>query len=213
MYRATRDGFTAADFWRCCAGKGPTLTLIKVGSPQTVLCHCDCAAVVFFCAVDSSIDSARRCASVGVQVAGNGFVCGAYTPLSWPADAATHRGHVADPSGRTFLFSLVNAHGRPGKLRLKDSHREKALNFRGSGYGPGFGSGADLRLMWNANSASHVQGCSAQQNSFKLDQEADADAGLPPIRFASDKTLLAGDDGRGQVFCDFAAVEIEVYQL
>lgn len=30
LYRATRDGFSAADFWRCCVGKGPTLTLIKV---------------------------------------------------------------------------------------------------------------------------------------------------------------------------------------
>jgi len=34
LYRATRDGFEAEDFWRCCAGKGPTLTLVKVSQPQ-----------------------------------------------------------------------------------------------------------------------------------------------------------------------------------
>ena len=30
IYRATRDGFKFDDWQRCCLGKGPTMTLIKV---------------------------------------------------------------------------------------------------------------------------------------------------------------------------------------
>jgi len=46
LYRATRDGFSTADFWRCCAGKGPTLTLVKVGSTPIAHRHCLCAFAV-----------------------------------------------------------------------------------------------------------------------------------------------------------------------
>jgi len=51
------------------------------------------------------------------QAKDSGFICGAFTPLQWPA--AQSRGYTADghSSGRTFLFSLVNAHGRPVRLR------------------------------------------------------------------------------------------------
>jgi hypothetical protein len=31
LYRASRDGFEAADFWRRCADRGPTLIIVKVG--------------------------------------------------------------------------------------------------------------------------------------------------------------------------------------
>ena len=46
LYRATRDGFKAADFWRCCAGKSPTLTLVKVSSILMALRHCLCVFAV-----------------------------------------------------------------------------------------------------------------------------------------------------------------------
>jgi hypothetical protein len=146
-------------------------------------------------------------------VAGNGFVCGAFTPVSWPADAATRDGFVADPSGRTCLFSLVNAHGRPVKLRLKAAHRKKALSMKGGGCGPGFGGAADLRLMRLGIAANQPRGCVTQPNSFELDQEAEAAAGLPSIPFVHDKKLLgsAHDQSGDRAFFD--AAEIEVYQL
>jgi len=163
-----------------------------------------------FCTVDSSIDSVSLC--LCVQVAGNNFIFGAYTPVSWTADAATRRGSMADPSGRTFLFSLVNAHGRAVKLRLKDSQHRSALNLIGAAWGPGFGYGADLRLMWK-KAANESDGCCTYPSSFELDEDSERAAGLPPIPFAYDQTLLAGDDGKGKPWVDFTAAEIEVYQL
>jgi hypothetical protein len=145
-----------------------------------------------------------------VQVAGNGFVFGAFTPLSWPADNSLCS-HVADPSGRTFLFSLVNAHGRAVKLRLKEAQRDKALTAYGSGNGPCFGN-SDLCLMYG-KAATDPQGSYGRPDSFELDHETEAAAGLPPIDLAYDKSLLAGDDGKGQANVCFAAAEIEVYQL
>jgi hypothetical protein len=156
---------------------------------------------------------------VGVQVADNGFVFGVFTPLSWPDNAVSRNAHMADPSGRTFLFSLVNAHGRAVKLRLKADHRDKAFIMSGGAYGPAFGCGADLFLMRGA-AADKPRGCLTCPSSFELDQEAEAAAGLPPIPFAYDQTLLAGDDdgnhdnnSDGEDYVSFAAAEIEVYQL
>lgn len=145
-------------------------------------------------------------------MAGNGFICGTYTPVSWPADAAARNGHLSDPSSRTFLFSLVNAHGRAVKLRLKDDHRDQALKLCGSSSGPCFGKKDDLCLM-RRKAAHEPQGCNTKPASFELDLEAETTAGLPPIPFAYDKTLLAGDDGKGKGHVCFAAAEIEVYQL
>jgi len=118
---------------------------------------------------------------------------------------------VADPSGRTFLFSLVNAHGRPVKLRLKAGHHDKALYLNGGG--PGFGGGSDLRLMSRGRPANKEDGCSVFPYSYELDRAAEAAAGLPPIPFAHDNTLLVGDDGQGHRLVEFAAAEIEMYQL
>lgn len=129
---------------------------------------------------------------------------------------------MADPSGRTFLFSLTNAHGQAVKLRLKADHRDKALNLNGDDHGPGFGRGADLCLIRGA--AADVSGaCDTEPGSFELDREAESAAGLPPIPFAYDKTLLAGvydnsdDDDEAEEeaydYVSFAAAEIEVYQL
>ena len=134
----------------------------------------------------------------------------ALTPLS--AGPPMHR-FLPDPSDRTFLFSLVNAHGRPAKLRLKGGESARAIHVKGSGYGPGFGGGADVRLMWGQQSANHAIGCFVHPRSFEIDQDAEAAADLPPIRFAYDKTLLAEDDGAGGVAVSFAAEEIEAYQL
>jgi hypothetical protein len=136
---------------------------------------------------------------------------------------------VADPSGRTFLFSLTNAHGRAVKLRLKNSERSRALNIARGPFGPGFGGGADLRLMCG-KAAARSRGCYSDptQPAFEIDNDSDvglggdgdgaagvsAGSGLPqPVDFAYDESLLAGDDGKGAAFCFFAAAEIECWQL
>ena len=139
---------------------------------------------------------------------------GAFTPVPWPSPIGRPRtapSAVADPSGRTFLFSLANAHGRSVKLRLKPCEHRFALNFEKVGSGPCFGSG-DLHLMWG-EAADGPHGCFAQPNSFDLDHEAEAAAGLPAIPFPYDQTLLAGDAGRHERGVVFAAAEIEVYEL
>ena len=145
-----------------------------------------------------------------LQVAGNGFVCGALTPVCWPDDASSK--NVSDPSGRTFLFSLINTHGRPVKLRLKDGDCTFALCLHG-GWGPGFGGGADLCLMQQGRPANSNNGCCVYPESFELDHAAESAAGLPPIPFAYDKTLLAGGDGQEEEYVEFAAAEVEMYQL
>ena len=34
LYRGSRDGFSKADFVRCCADKGPTMTLVRITPPN-----------------------------------------------------------------------------------------------------------------------------------------------------------------------------------
>jgi len=145
-----------------------------------------------------------------VQVERSGFVLGAFTPPRWPADPSV-KGHVADPSGRTFLFSLVNAHGRAVKLRLKPGEQKSAIGCYGAAHGPIFGGAVDLRLMWCA-AADQPMGCLSRplNSCFEIDQQTEAEAGRPPIPFRYGRSLLAGGE-RKKPF--FAAAEIEVYQL
>ena len=49
----------------------------------------------------------------------SGYVFDAYTHCLWPA--ASSDATVADPSGRSFLFSLANATGRAGRFSLRDA--------------------------------------------------------------------------------------------
>lgn len=82
IYRATRDGFAAHDWFRQCGGKSRLLTIVRVK--------------------------------------GNGFVFGAFTPFEWLACEPRSLELIADLTCATFLFSLVNAHKRAVKLRLKE---------------------------------------------------------------------------------------------
>ena len=65
------------------------------------------------------------------QVQRSGFVLGAFTPARWPADPSA-KGHVSDPSGGAFLFSLVNAHGWAIKVRLKLGEHKSAIGCYGA---------------------------------------------------------------------------------
>jgi hypothetical protein len=147
-------------------------------------------------------------------VARNGFICGAFTPLSWPADAGTRDDNVADPSGRTFLFSLVNAFGRAVKLRLKSTARSAALMLQHN-WGPVFGTHGDLCLI-DSRHQTNVKAAecgSFTPASFEVDRAAEASrpAQRPlPSPFFFHHTLSR----RGILGApSFSAAEIEVYQL
>ena len=161
----------------------------------------------------------------GLQVAGNGFICGAFTPISWPADAGTRAsaGSVADPSGRTFIFSLVSAFGRAIKLRLKSTARSTALMLQHN-WVPIFGQHGYLCLIDSRHQTDvHAAECgSFIPPSFEVDRAAEA-ATRPnqrlPSGFCCHHVLsAAGPNQRGGMILMpngawFDAAEIEVYQL
>ena len=138
-----------------------------------------------------------------------GNICGAFTPLQWPKEDV---GPVADPSGRTFLFSLSIAHGRAVRLKLTDAQR--ALSCRKE-FGRGFGRGCDLRVGFE-EAMNAPRGCYTCPNAFELDHAAEAAAGLPAIPFAYDGELLPGHE-RGIIAVNertlFAAAEVAVYHV
>ena len=123
MYRASRDGWKAADFWRTCGGHACTLTLVK--------------------------------AADDIKPVDNGYLLGAFTHPAWPDAEPSWEGltpvqgmlkdrFIADPTSKSFLFSLTNKACRAVKLRLKPGREAEALVVAQS-CGPGWGKG-DLRL-------------------------------------------------------------------
>ncbi len=101
-----------------------------------------------------------------------------FTPVAWPAGSP---GAIADPSGRTCIVSLVNKHGRPCRLKLKNGEEKHAVS-RFAGTGPAFGRGSDVGLMRLENHCF--------PSSFELDAEAENQAGLPPLPFAYDNAAV-----------------------
>ncbi len=113
----------------------------------------------------------------------------AFTPVAWPAGSP---GFIADPSGRICIVSLVNAHDRPFRLQLKVG-QEQFASCASTTYGPYFGRGWDI-AVWPPIYGD-LSYC--QPESFELDETAEREAGLPPLPFKYDKTLLSGvDDGK-----------------
>ena len=142
-------------------------------------------------------------------MADNGFVFGAYTHCAWPAAAPSWGGKITvpDPSGRSFLFSLINATGRAARFSLR--HQPSAVQLRPDGVFFGahtqeakgaMQAYANFILMYDARAANH-RGCNctlaiSADSSYQPD---DADA-------QCDETFLAEQQ-------HFAAEEIEVYEL
>lgn len=178
LYKATRDGFMAADFFRCVAEKGATLTLVKA--------------------------------------ARTGYVFGAYTAVEWPKPSDEDV-NVADPSGRSFLFSLSNKYQRPFRLSLVDSTRAICSPADEDGTGPDFGGsdteGPDLKfpnfvLMNNGQPADAAKGncCNTPRDDKAYQLDAWTAENPEPAEFKLDDTTFAGA-------AFFAAAEIEVYQM
>jgi hypothetical protein len=148
------------------------------------------------------------------QVAGTGYVFGAYTAVDWPNQPAKGAPEVivSDPSGASFMFSLINRYDRPFRLSLID--RECALSVDSTD-GPTFGADVyadgrpprvcNLRLMYEGKDANEAGGNCANPHFANMAYQLDAWAGAPPIGFKLDHTTTLV----GSTF--FAAAEIEVY--
>ena len=104
------------------------------------------------------------------------------------------------------------------KLSLKVADRDHALNLGGVGCGPGFGRGADLRLM--AGQRADHRGCVLQlrsESSFTIDERfsrrgatASALVGAPRNRNNDDSSSSEKSDADRALF---TAREIEVYEI
>jgi hypothetical protein len=212
LYKATRDGFSPAAFFRHVAQQGPTLMLIKVGPCKQTF------NVSEYCA--SSHIRESHCILIAAvtirQAAGTGYVFGAYTAVDWPNQPArgTPSVNVPDPSGAPFMFSLINEYQRPFRMSLVDHTRAVSVY---PGFGPMFGGElkdadgktvkfCNLMLMFNGKDAYESGGNCANPHTAGQAYQLDAWAGAPPVGFKLDATTLAGAQY-------FAAAEIECYSL
>ncbi len=109
LYRGSKHGFTADAFWQRCDGKANTLTIVKVS--RSLRSAQAAASTLGPCA-----HSPRCSPSACAQVKQSSNVFAAFTPVAWTADSP---GSITDPSRRTCIVSLINAHGRPCRLQLK----------------------------------------------------------------------------------------------
>ncbi len=129
-----------------------------------------------------------------------------FLPVEWPCFHSPE--YIPDPSARSCILSLVNAHDRSFRLRLK-AGQEKFAAYKSKKCGPSFGCGGDVGVWALAGGESFCD-----PKSFELDQEAEEEAGLPELEFAYDKSLLSGiDDGEGNKLSQFEIDELECYTL
>ena len=124
---------------------------------------------------------------------------GAYTHCSWPKDVGT--GPVADPSGRSFLFSLVNETDKPVRFSLRDKDGAIAV----SSHGVQFGVNGMNFLLYHNGAAADCGGYDSGNYAIKISEGVNSYQ--PDDRnFEWHTNFLAGEMG-------FAAADIEVYEL
>ena len=119
---------------------------------------------------------------------------------SWPAANST----VADPTGKSFFFSLVNASGMAARFSLRD--KDRAIRLAGGGisfgtwkYEGGKETGyPNFMLMHEGAADQQDANCANPINANKAYQLDDGQV--------CDNTFLAGQ-------WHFAAAEIEVFKL
>jgi hypothetical protein len=139
----------------------------------------------------------------------SGDVFGIYTPAAWPtldALSADEKGYinVPDPSGRSFLFSLVNAAHTPYRVPiLADASgafgvHSKLGIFLGNDH---IGTPAVVWLMYENRDALASNGNSASTNAHRAKNGVDS-----KIRLPIGVDFIAGRDY-------FGAEMIEVYHI
>jgi hypothetical protein len=133
-------------------------------------------------------------------VAGNEFVFGAYTHCSWPAAD----GIVADPSGKSFLFSLVNESGKAVRFSLRDKDRAIELT-------DGISFGADKIEDGNVMGVSNFvlmfrRQAADEEHANTCNHPLYENTAYMTDEMWCDEKFLAGNEY-------FAAAEIEVFQL
>ena len=128
------------------------------------------------------------------------FIFGAYTHCSWPAANRI----VVDPTGKSFLFSLVNASGKAVRFSLRDKDRaiqlSGAIGFGAEKYEDGKATAhSNFLLMLKGAADQKDANCANHPKNHGAPYLADDDA-------VCDLTFLAGQQY-------FAAAEIEVFQV
>ena len=139
---------------------------------------------------------------LAAQVKDSGFIIGAYTHCTWPAVRCV----VADPTGKSFVFSLVNASGKAVRFSLRD--KDRAIRLAGCVC---FGAEKfeDAKLVGFPNFVLMIKGQAADQKNanFAYSQK---DHGAPYQHGHVHGEVCDGTFFSGQYF---QAEEIEVYQL
>jgi hypothetical protein len=132
-------------------------------------------------------------------VAGNNFVFGAYTHCCWPSAEGT----VADPTGKSFLFSLVNKTGKAVRFILRDTDRAIRL---ASCICFGACKLEDGKTTCYANAFLMYKGAADQNDANCSNPLIASNAYQPDDGAVYSDTFLAGQQY-------FAAAEIEVFQI
>jgi hypothetical protein len=84
----------------------------------------------------------------------NGNIFGGFTPVEW--ESPMELTYKADPSLKSFLFTLKNPHNFPARrFALKVEKKDKAI-YCWSGIGPVFGTDIAVRENCNAHTYSHT---------------------------------------------------------
>ena len=149
------------------------------------------------------------------QAAGSGYVFGAYTAVSWPKSPIRGKVTVADPSGTSFIFSLVNKLNHPLKLNLIDNTRAIELSEQEAKFGGTHWEGrkllkySNLVLFYWGKQLNENNGVCYnaprvnEQQAYQFDQLT-----FPNSQhdFSKDYTIFGGRKW-------FAAAEMEVYSL
>jgi hypothetical protein len=116
----------------------------------------------------------------------DGNIFGGFTPVEW--DLPWISMSKADPSGKSFLFTLKNPHNVPARrFALKAEEKDVAIYCRAA-YGPTFHGGIGVWDKCNANTASYTE------------YFGNSDTGL------DEKTFFTGSK-------NFQVKEIEVFEI
>ena len=138
------------------------------------------------------------------QVAGSGNVMGGFIASAWSTNAVGN--WIADPTLRSFAFSLVNAHSRSVKFKLAQPNK---VAWHHPGYGVIWAGGSsNVMLKERAANAADGNVETGIAGILKLDDQYESKQGLTKPIFDMGPGFMSGmPDGT------FACAEIEVFVM